>query len=166
MNLEKIAALLGQLQTILSVLDQLPADCRKTVQGTLASNGLDVGLIARNAVKAKHSIQEIPVENFEPLVAISTTHLPASVREAIAAQATYSWRTVLYENDFGGFMAVIEDIPPSEHAPAAIKDVYSWALQRGIQWVKFDAEASAVSSLPCYGDGESQMSDDDVVLSV
>lgn len=165
MNLEKIANLLGQLQTILSVLDQLPADCRKTVQGTLASNGLDVGLIARNAVKAKHSIQEIPVDNFEPLAAISTTHLPVSVREAIAEQRTYSWRTVLYENDFGAFMAVIADIPPSEHAPDAIKEVYSWALQRGLQWVKFDAEAPPVAGLPCYGDGDSQMSEDDVVLS-
>lgn len=165
MNLEKIAALLGQLQTILSVLDQLPPDCRTTVMGTLASNGLDVRVIARNAVKAKHSVQGIPADNFEPLVAISTTHLPVSVRKAIAERETDNWATVLYENEFGAFLAVIPDLLPSSDAPAAIKDVHSWALQRGLQWVKFDADASPVSGLPCYGDEESLMSDNDVVLS-
>jgi hypothetical protein len=87
------------------------------------------------------------------------------VRKAIAERETDNWATVLYENEFGAFLAVIPDLLPSSDAPAAIKDVHSWALQRGLQWVKFDADASPVSGLPCYGDEESLMSDNDVVLS-
>lgn len=165
MNLEKTITLLGQLQTILSVLDQLPDDCRKTVLGTLASNGLDLGLITRNAVKAKHGLQEIPKDNFEPLVAISCTHLPLSVREAIAEQRTHNWGTVLYDNDYGAFMAIIESMAPTDTAPAAMKMIYAWAAERGISWVKFDADAAPVLGLPCYGDGDEQMTKDDVVLS-
>jgi len=69
---------------VIAVLEQLPAESRKTVLATLTSNGLDVGLIARNAVKAKHNLQSIPNDNFEPLAAISSTHLAMSVREAIS----------------------------------------------------------------------------------
>lgn len=165
MNLEKTITLLGQLQTILAVLDQLPDDCRKTVLGTLASNGLDAGLIARNAVKTKHGLQEIPKDNFEPLVAISTTHLPLSVRDAIAEQRTRNWGTVLYDNEFGAFMAIIETMVPTDAAPAAMKTIYAWAAERGISWVKFDADAPSVAGLPSYGDGDEQMTEDDVVLS-
>lgn len=165
MNLEKIAALLGQLQTIVSVIDQLPPDCHKTVMGTLAANGLDVALIVRNAVKAKHSLQAIPNGNFEPLVAISTTHLPVSVREAIDAQMAADWSVVIYPNENGAFMAVVESFRPADTAPASIKDAYAWAVDRGIKWIKFDADAPQVSDLPCYGDGETQLSEDDVVLS-
>ena len=165
MNLENTINLLGQLQTILGVLNQLPDECRKTTLGTLASNGLDVRLITRNAVKAKHGLQEIPRENFEPLVAISTAHLPLSVRETINDKCTHNWGTVLYDNEFGAFLAITQEMVPTEAAPAAVKAIYTWAADRGICWVKFDADAASVAGLPCYGDGDAQITEDDFVLS-
>lgn len=165
MNLEKIAALLGQLQTILAVLDTLPDDCRKTVLGTLMANGLDAGLIARNTVKAKHSVLDIPKDNFESLVAISTTHLPASVREAIGNDLCHKWGIVLHPNEHGAFMAVVSGMKPDEGSPKSIVKVYGWALDRGIQWIKFDAVAREVACLPRYEDGETPLDESDVVLS-
>lgn len=165
MNLEKTITLLGQLQTILSVLEQLPDDCRKTVLGTLASNGLDAGLIARNAVKTKHGLQAVPKVNFSTLADISTTHLAMSVREAINNDVCHKWGVVLYTNEYGAFMAIIDGMKPNHSAPQSLVQVYEWASDRGFGWVKFDRDTHEVKGLPCYGDGDEQLTEDDVVLS-
>lgn len=164
MNLEKITALLGQLQTVLAVLDQLPMDCRKTVLATLASNGLDVGLITRNAVKAKHSLQSIPQANFEPLASISSTHLAMSVREALSNDSCHKWGLVLYTNEYGAFLAVIEGMKPDKSAPTSLVQAYEWARERGIQWIKFDSDAPEVAGLPCYEDGDVPLSENDLAV--
>lgn len=164
MNLEKITALLGQLQTMVAVLDQLPGDCRKTVMATLASNGLDVGLIARNAVKAKHSLQSIPKANFEPLAAISSTHLAMSVREAISNDTCHKWGVVLYTNEYGAFLAIIDGMQPDKCAPKSLVQAYEWAQERGIQWIKFDPSCPEVAGLPCYEDSDAPLPEDDLVV--
>lgn len=165
MNIEKITALLGQLQTVIAVLEQLPADSRKTVLATLASNGLDVGLIARNAVKAKHGLQSIPKVNFQTLANISTTHLAMSVREAINNDVCHKWGVVLYTNEYGAFMAIIEGMKPNKSAPESLVQTYEWALDRGFEWVKFDRDALEVAGLPCYEDGDIPLSENDLVVT-
>lgn len=164
MNLEKITTLIGQLQTMLSVLDQLPPDVRKTVMGTLLANGLDARLITRNAVKEKQNLMAIPQESFEPLVTLSPEHLTQSVRDAIDSDVCHKWGIVFYVNEYGAFMAVDADMPPEAHAPKSIKDVHAWASELGIQWIKFDADARHSAALPRYEDGETQMIDGEVVL--
>lgn len=165
MNLEKIIALLGQLQTVIAVLKQLPAESRKTVLATLTSNGLDVGLIARNVVKAKHNLQSIPNDNFEPLAAISSTHLAMSVREAISNDVCHKWGVVLYTNEYGAFMAVIDGMQPDKSAHKSITRAYEWARERGLQWIKFDPSAPEVAGLPCYEDGDVPLSENDLVVT-
>lgn len=58
MNLNKTIDLLGSLQSVLAVLAQLPASHRAFVRETLRCNGIDPDLLARQAVKCKHQLQD------------------------------------------------------------------------------------------------------------
>ena len=159
MNIEKIAVLLGQLQTLIGVLDQLSPKVKTEVDGALRANGFDTSLIAKNVVKAKQSLQGIPPKAFEPLVVVNSGHINRSAREAMFDGRCDHWGVVIHLNDWGGFMLVDALTAPSQGAPESIKAVHQWAVDRGIQWVKFDCDALVMDSLPRYDDS-------DVALSV
>lgn len=154
MNLNKISCLLGSLHTLIDVLGQLPKDVRQLVVSTLSANGLNVKTLANNAVKCKHTVQAIPSDNFETLVAISTAHLDLQARQrldTVAFKGVVSiWGVSLYPNDYGAFVCTGIESVPDESAPASIKAIFAWAKERGIQWVKLDCDASPVSDLLQY----------------
>ena len=157
MNIEKTATLLGQLKTILGVFDQLPPKSRELVEGTLKFNGLDVVLIARNVCKVKHSLESIPAGAFEPLVAISTEHLTPDAREALSQGNCDAWGVISYPNEYGAFLHVSPHTSPSPTAPQCLQEVYQWAQDRFLVWVKFDPDAGCIAGLPSYGEDDDEL---------
>lgn len=158
--------LLGQFQTVLGLIDHLAVDCRKSVKATFAAHGVDVAVLARQTVKAKHALQCIPHNAFEPMAVISTGHLNLTAREAIDAGQHRSWGVVCYANDYGCFLCVGRDTMPTADALQSIQTVYRWALAHDLQWLKLDCDAAVIPDLPYYGDGEVALASTETSTSV
>lgn len=159
MNLEKVVTLLGHLQTLGDVVAQLPQQHREAVEGTFKANGLNLAAITRDAVRVKHSLQSIPCNAFEPLCALSTAHLCVSARSAIAQGETHGWGAVFYANEYGSFMNTNSSVWPQQSAPKCVVDAHRWARERGLGWIKFDADAVEVPDLPLYHDSDEPLVD-------
>lgn len=155
MNLEKTINLLGSLQTLLSVLTQLPEAHREFVARTLRNNGVDAHQLARDVVKTKHSLQDLPLQGFEALVSVSTDHLLPEIREALLLaddKTRLCWHLPVYVSGYGAFIRIVKESPPSEHAPACLQEIYAWAVELGLCWVRLDRCAALVNELPVYVD--------------
>ena len=95
MNITRIINVVGQLQSLLAVLDQLPPATQREVVGTLKSNGIDPALLAKQAVLTKHTLQAMPAETFVPMLRISALHLEGKSRRQVRRHAAGSLRAGL-----------------------------------------------------------------------
>ncbi len=151
MNIEKIINVIGQLQTLLAVLGQLPTHVHREVTGTLKSNGIDPALLTRHAVRTKHSLQAMPGGTFAPMLCISASHLHiGTLNLLLEGSPPASWGLEARLTPWGALINIAAASAYDATMPADVHDMKAWAADVGVSWVLMHAEHPVVSALQQY----------------
>jgi len=85
--------------------------------------------------------------SIEPMLVLSTAHLPPAVMALVSAQDRNITRTI--PHDYGAIVyAHDENLNPD--LPAEVAVVLAYARSRGCDWVNFDRDADTVGDLPTW----------------
>lgn len=82
---------------------------------------------------------------------LSTAHLPAHMREELAAEGG----VVAARHEFGWWLWIPDDprdSAPFEGTPAEVLEIQVFARGRGCDWVRFDVDGATDPDLPTYAD--------------
>lgn len=154
MKIEVIASMLGQCEQIMAIIATMPEKYRLAVRASLAEGGVSPEVHSRNIAKLKNKLLNLNEDGYEPLAAISTSHVDHETLLLIDTQhgSIYNWGMTLYPNMYGAFISINADYAPAETAPKCMKAIYVWARRRDLQWIKLDADAEVVTDLPTFED--------------
>jgi hypothetical protein len=151
MKIENIINVIGRLQTLLTVLAQLPAHVQREVMGTLKANGIDPALLGKQAVRAKHTLQAMPADTFAPMLRICAFHLDARSRSMLlAGSLTARFGGQAQITPWGALLKFDHETEPSTDVPSDLQALKTWAADAGVTWVLMHPDFPKVAGLQLF----------------